>query len=98
MSIISGFRPIKPIQYYHDAETNEIVGRWHDGKCICCQHSGRWEQYLECWTEDDNGIMQPDWEGSGAWHFDCPDCGSLIVDPYGDGLLRIYPEDYDIED
>ena len=71
-------------------ESDCITHRTQYDLCPYCNTVMIWEQYCDVWTEDDNGLMQPDWDGSEAWHADCAECDLCFVDPYSDGLLRAY--------
>lgn len=68
--------------------------RWHYDDCPMCGEPVTWTQHAYVWTEDDNGIMQPDYDASECWNADCHECQYHFVDPYGDGLIRAY-EAYD---
>jgi hypothetical protein len=71
-------------------ESGEITHRHQYDLCPYCSTVLIWEQYCDVYTEDDNGVMQPDWGASEAWHSDCVECDVSFVDPYNDGLLRVY--------
>lgn len=96
--IISGFRPDEPLKY-DTTDDGEIISRYHPGTCFQCDKPITWKQWLEVWTEDDNGQLWPDWDSSTAWSYTCPYCGSMASDPYSDGLIRLWNnEDISLED
>jgi len=64
--------------------------RSHTGVCPICESDTDWEQHTDFWTENDEDDMKPDWKMADAWHCYCENCGAYCVDPYGDGLIRVW--------
>lgn len=80
----------KPKEILYEYDNGEIVARWHEDRCPNCDERIEWVQGCEVWTEDENGVMQPDFDGTECWHAECPHCGAHSADPYGDGLVRVW--------
>jgi len=79
-----------------EIEASPHVRRQYD-LCPYCNTILIWEQNVSVWTEDDNGVMQPDYDNSECWNAVCEECQSYFVDPHSDGLIRVYPF-HDFED
>lgn len=79
-----------PEHIHHETEGGEIRRRWHKGECPNCGAIVEWEQHCEVWTEGEDGYSEPDWDASEAWNCTCPECGAFSVDPYEDGLIRVW--------
>lgn len=92
MELISFRRKEKNVRFEYDKH-DAIIEKSHDGMCPICLENIIWTATCDQWTEDDNGVMQPDYN---AYSAECHWCELVFVDPYGDGLIRMF--DYGEDD